>query len=221
VDGISRVPGAATSISGIFVDAAGERLLCTRRSHGLTEAKPQDPARLLRGAGAMLADNHFAAFVIPVCEAARACGLAVVLDIDRATQMTDPLLALATHPVFSAEALRGTTGMDELEPALARAAEVCGGFVAVTDGANGALWRGPDGLGRQAAFRVAVVDTLAAGDVFHAAFALALAEGRSEEQGLRFASAAAALKCTRFGGIVGSPRRSEVEALLMSDVASP
>jgi sulfofructose kinase len=68
---------------------------------------------------------------------------------------------------------------------------------------------------RQKAFAVCAVDTLAAGDVFHAAFALALAEGRAEAAALRFASAAAALKCTRFGGIVGSPTRAEVEQLLM------
>ena len=36
---------------------------------------------------------------------------------------------------------------------------------------------------------------------------------------MRFASAAAALKCTRFGGIVGSPTREEVERLLISETA--
>jgi sulfofructose kinase len=36
---------------------------------------------------------------------------------------------------------------------------------------------------------------------------------------MRFASAAAALKCTRFGGIVGSPTRGEVERLLISQAA--
>jgi sulfofructose kinase len=67
---------------------------------------------------------------------------------------------------------------------------------------------------RQEAFAVSVVDTLAAGDVFHAAFALSLAEGRREAEALRFASAAAALKCTRFGGILGAPARAEVDQLL-------
>jgi sulfofructose kinase len=62
----------------------------------------------------------------------------------------------------------------------------------------------------QPAFPVRAHDTLAAGDVFHAGFALALAEGCAEERALRFASAAAALKCTRFW----SPEWREVEALL-------
>jgi sulfofructose kinase len=63
-------------------------------------------------------------------------------------------------------------------------------------------------------FAVDAVDTLAAGDVFHGAFALALAEGLREDDSLRFAAAAAAVKCTRLGGGSGAPNRSEVEALL-------
>ena len=49
---------------------------------------------------------------------------------------------------------------------------------------------------------------------FHGAFALALAEDRDPIAALRFAAAAAAIKCTRFGGISGAPQRAEVEALL-------
>ena len=56
------------------------------------------------------------------------------------------------------------------------------------------------------------VDTLGAGDVFHGAFALAITEARSCGEALRFASAAAALKCTRFGGAFAAPQRAEVEA---------
>jgi sulfofructose kinase len=58
------------------------------------------------------------------------------------------------------------------------------------------------------------VDTLGAGDVFHGAFALALTENQDIPTALRFASAAAALKCTRFGGAFAAPQRAEVEELL-------
>ena len=90
---------------------------------------------------------------------------------------------------------------------------------AVTNGERGAFWRAGSARGHQAACTVTTVDTLAAGDVFHAAFALALAEGRGEDEGMRFASAAAALKCTRFGGIEGAPTRAEVEQLLKGQMA--
>jgi sugar/nucleoside kinase (ribokinase family) len=61
---------------------------------------------------------------------------------------------------------------------------------------------------------VHTVDTLGAGDVFHGAFALAITENQELRQALRFASAAAALKCTRFGGAFAAPQRLEVEQLL-------
>jgi sulfofructose kinase len=64
------------------------------------------------------------------------------------------------------------------------------------------------------AFRVDAVDTLAAGDVWHGAFALGLAERMAEREAVRFASAASALKCTRFGGRSGIPSRAEVDAFL-------
>jgi sulfofructose kinase len=59
-----------------------------------------------------------------------------------------------------------------------------------------------------------VVDTTAAGDTFHGALAVALGEGAADEDALRFAAAAAALKCLQPGGIAGAPRREQVQALL-------
>jgi len=213
-DAIIRIPGATTSISGIFIDPAGERLLTTRRSQGLAPARPRQPDRLLQDVDALLADNHFPGFVLPICAAARASNIPVVLDIDKPTELSDPLAELGSHTIFSAEALRATSGIDQLEEALDRAAKYCRGFVAVTDGKHGALWLAGKARGHQEAWRVTAIDTLAAGDVFHGAFALALAEDRTENEALRFASAAAALKCTCFGGIVGTPTRTEVEQLL-------
>jgi sulfofructose kinase len=64
------------------------------------------------------------------------------------------------------------------------------------------------------------VDTLGAGDVFHGAFALAITEKQDLREALRFASAAAALKCTRFGGAFAAPQRAEVSELLSQGQAT-
>jgi len=53
--------------------------------------------------------------------------------------------------------------------------------------------------------------------VFHAAFALALAEGCDVVAALRFAAAAAAVKCTRFGGSAAAPTRPEVDAFVATN----
>ena len=65
------------------------------------------------------------------------------------------------------------------------------------------------------ALPIEAVDTLGAGDVFHGAFALAIAEGRDIRSAGRFANAASALKCTRPGGRAGIPTRTEVDNLLL------
>jgi sugar/nucleoside kinase (ribokinase family) len=63
-------------------------------------------------------------------------------------------------------------------------------------------------------FAVQAVDTLGAGDVFHGAFTLALAQGGALAAAIRFAAAAAGIKCPRLGGSMAAPRRGEVDALL-------
>ncbi len=210
-----RVPGVASSMSAICIDPLGERAIVNYRDDRLAAARPRDPSALVAAANAVLADNRFPEFVLPICEAARARGIPVVLDVDRPTRATDGLLRIATHVVFSAEGLCATVDTDDLEVGLGRIAAVSRSFLAVTDGAHGVFWRVPgpqQKVGRMSAFPIQPIDTLAAGDVFHGAFALALAEGRGETDAMRFAAAAAAIKCTRFGGITGAPGRAEVEA---------
>src|SRR5215475_13452345 len=143
----------------------------------------------------------------------RARGLTVVLDADRPTQTCDELFRIATHVVFSAECLRATTGLDDLGAALAAIAATTSSFLAVTQGPRDVLWREAATLRRSPVFAVEAIDTLGAGDVYHGAFTLALAEGRDVVAALRFAAAAAGLKCTRLGGSMAAPRRAEVEAL--------
>jgi sulfofructose kinase len=212
-----RVSGVASSMSAICIDPRGERAIVNYRDDRLAAARPSDPAAIVAAADAVLVDNRFPEFVLPICEAARARGIPVVLDADKPTRATDILLRIASHVVFSAEGLRATAGTHDLSAGLERIAAASRSFLAATDGANGMLWLPPGTQGksrRMAAFPIQPIDTLAAGDVFHGAFVLALAEGRAETDAIRFAAAVAAIKCARFGGITGAPGRAEVEAFL-------
>ena len=85
--------------------------------------------------------------------------------------------------------------------------------VIITLGKDGALAYGAE-TDQVPAFTVRVVDTTAAGDAFNAGLAVALAERRTLREALRFASAAAALTCTRRGAQASLPARAEVERLL-------
>jgi sulfofructose kinase len=211
-----RLEGVATALSAIFIDGRGERMIVTYRDERLAVATPADPGRLVAGAAAVLADNRFPEFVRPICAAARAHGIPVVLDADRPTEIGDDLFRIATHVVFSSECLRATTGLDDLAEGLARVAAVSPSFLAVTNGPQDVRWLEQGRLHRMPAFAITAVDTLGAGDVFHGGFTLALAEGADIATSLRFAAAAAALKCSRVGGSMGAPRRGEVEDFLVA-----
>jgi len=217
--GCERIAGIATALSAIFIDRTGERMIVTYSDRRLTAATPSDPVRLLAAADAVLADNRYPEFVTPICNAARGFDLTVVLDADRPTDIDDELFRIATHVVFSSESLRATTGIDDLAAALARIARATPSFLAVTDGPRDVLWLEGETLRRSPTFRVEAVDTLGAGDVFHGAFTLALAEGRELAAAIRFAAATAGLKCARLGGSAAAPHRAEVEALLATPLA--
>jgi sulfofructose kinase len=124
------------------------------------------------------------------------------------------LLELASHVVFGREGLAAMAETPDIAQGLGRMREQTGAWLAVTCGGEGVYWLDDGQVRHLPAFEVEVVDTLAAGDVFHGALALALAERRPIEAALPFAAAAAAIKCTRFGGRDGIPNRAEVERLL-------
>ncbi len=212
--GCMRVPGGRTSVSAIFVNAHGDRTIATFRDHRLDVVVPDDPDRLVADMDAVLVDNRFDKFVVPICRAGLARGIPVVLDADKPTEDRHLLFGIATHVVFSGECLRATAGTDDLAAGLAHMANFSDAFLAVTNGPKAVLWRDRGTVRETPVFAIKTVDTLGAGDVFHGAFTLGLVEGRAIESALRFAAAAAGLKCSRFGGSTAAPWREEVDALL-------
>lgn len=213
---VLRVQGLGSSVSAVMVDAAGERMIVNH----LPAAMPADAAWLpdpvSLGVHAVLADTRWPDGAFAALRLARAAGLPGVLDADRPVPRTPDLLSAATHVAFSAEGLEEFVGDADPERSLTEIARHTRAWLCVTLGAEGVLVRTRSGFSREPAHAVAAVDTLGAGDVWHGAFALALAEARGEPSAVRFASAAAALKVQRFGGRAGVPTRIEVDDFLES-----
>lgn len=88
--------------------------------------------------------------------------------------------------------------------------------VVVTLGAPGAVVATKAAVEHVPSFPVPVVDSVGAGDAFCGALAVALAEGQSLLDAVRFGCAAGALSVTRAGAAPSLPRRAEVELLLRS-----
>ncbi|MEH6951652.1 sugar kinase [Nitrobacter sp. NHB1] len=214
------MPGLVTPISAIMIDPRGERTIITFRDPELWKVRLPETDRLLEDCDAILAESRCAAFCTGLCAEARRRGIPVVIDVDSAMSMREGLLTASSHLIFSSEALQATADVADDAAALQKLARVTSSFLAVTRGAQGTVWLDPNGALRQTpAFPVHTVDTLGAGDVFHGAFALVMTEKRDVREALRFASAAAAIKCTRFGGAFACPQRPEVEALLRQAVS--
>jgi sulfofructose kinase len=210
-----HMPGLVTPISTIMIDPRGERTIITFRDPALWKVRLPETDRLLEDCDAILAESRCAAFCTSLCAEARRRGIPVVIDVDSAMSMREGLLTASSHLIFSSEALQATADVADDAAALQKLAKVTSSFLAGTRGAQGTVRLDPNGALRQTpAFPVHTVDTLGAGDVFHGAFVLAITEKQDIQGALRFASAAAALKCTRFGGAFACPQRPEVEALL-------
>jgi sugar/nucleoside kinase (ribokinase family) len=220
---IVHMPGLVTPISGIMIDPSGERTIVTFRDPELWKVSLPPTDTLLEDCAAILTESRCAEFCTDLCAEARRRGIPVIVDVDRAMSLREGLLNASSHLVFSSEPLQETAGIADDGEALRKIAKLTPSFLAGTRGPRGTIWLDEKGeLQETPAFPVHTVDTLGAGDVFHGAFALAITEKQDLRAALRFASAAAALKCTRFGGAFAAPQRAEVEALLsQGQAASP
>lgn len=208
-----RVEGRRSPVSAILVDAQGERMVISYSDPAMPEETGWLPASLPEGTRSVLTDTRWGEGALAALKLARTAGIPGVLDGDRRPPHPD-LVATASHVAFSQQALAEISGEDDPHTGLAKVAAGLSTWLAVTLGKQGVLYLEQGEVRHVRAFPVDAVDTLGAGDVWHGAFALALAEGQGEVEAIRFASAAAAIKCTRFGGRSGTPGRDEVERFL-------
>jgi sulfofructose kinase len=217
---VRRCHGHGSSVSAVLVDGRGERMIVNHLDADMPVDASWLPAVAATGAGAVLADTRWPQGALVALQAARASGLPAVLDADRPIPADGALLSAATHVAFSADALADFTGIADPREALARVAPGLPGWCCVTAGRDGVYAFEGGAIRHMPGFEVDVVDTLGAGDVWHGAFALALAEGRPEREAVRFASAAAAIKVQRRGSRTGAPTRAELDAFLRSRPAA-
>ena len=169
--------------------------------------------------GGILADTRWPQGAAASMQAARERGVPGVIDGEAPVMAAREALLAASHVAFSFQGLRDFTGQDDLHKGLREAYLQLGDWVCVTDGEHGVHIAHKDRLEHIPAFEVAAVDTLGAGDVWHGAFTLSLAEGTDARRAVRFANAVAAIKCMRFGGRNGTPDRAMVEAFLSEQAA--
>jgi sulfofructose kinase len=213
--------GARSSTSAIIVDGQGERLIVGQRDAGMPSGTSWLPLERVKEADAVLGDLRWLEGLRAVFSRARKERVPTILDADLgAREAVRGILKLTDFAIFSAQALREFVPVGSDAERLAHVLSLGPKHAGVTLGRDGYLWRVGDGDGHVPAFSLSVTDTTGAGDAFHGAFALMVAEGRAAVECARVAAAVAALKCQRLGSRAGLPTRPELDAFLSGHPAA-
>ena len=215
---IREVPNRHALI--LIDDRTGERVVLWQRDPVLTMTPSDLPADVIRGARVLHVDAVDPDASLAAAAMARAGGVRVTSDIDRADAAARPLIAAVTIPILAEHEPTALTGEPDLTTALRGLRLPHHEMLVVTLGARGAVVLHGTSHGDRVdyvpGFGVTVVDSTGAGDVFRGAFIAALLRGNLPVDSVRYANAAAAVSCTKPGAIDGVPTADEIEALLQS-----
>lgn len=190
--------GTDLSISAItVVDDTGQRSVVSRNAEDLTAVPPADLPALVGDADVVLIDGHHPELAVAAARAAQAVGIPVVLDCGSPKPVYAELVPLADAVVCAAGFVADADRSDAAAAALlADGARL----VAMTAGAAPVRWWTRQDSGALMVPRVAVRDTVGAGDVLHGAVAFARARGVTDpERVLSFGIAVAALRVQHVG----------------------
>jgi sugar/nucleoside kinase (ribokinase family) len=194
------VKDAASPQSLILVDAGGERTVLCRRDERLI-LLPEDLKReWIVNARALHVDGYDTAAATLAAQWAREAGIPVIADLDEPYPGVEALLENIDYLIVSRDFPGRLMDETNLERALCAMQRRYGcRLAAATLGEGGVLaWDGKQ-FQSSPAWRVPVVDTTGAGDIFHAGFIYGLLQGWELERQLDFACAAAAINCMAAG----------------------
>ena len=242
VSGVAIAEGETSGIAVIGIDGSAQNRIVQVLGANTTcgPAQVAAVAAALEDAQVLMLQLEVPVEVsLAAAREAKSRGKTVILDPGPVRPFPEELLQLAdviTPNETEAEALvgfpvyaRADSGVDSEEPAARAAAELLrrgAGTAIIKLGAQGAVfatgWQGEESvfpvrfLGRQTAFPVEAVDTVAAGDAFNGALAVALAEGMELKRAVLLACAAGALAVTTTGAQDSMPTRAAVREFMAS-----
>jgi sugar/nucleoside kinase (ribokinase family) len=211
------VAGGVSPQSLILVDGGGERTVLGRRDERMTLLPEELNRAWIENARALHVDGHDTAAATLAASWAHEAGIPVLADIDEIYPGVDELLANVDYLISSRDFPGRLMGPGSLEKNL-RGMQARYGcrLTAATLGPDGVLaWNGKQFLHR-AAYRVPVVDTTGAGDIFHAGFIYGLLQDWPLDRQLDFSCAAAAINCMATGARGGIQTVAAIEELMVS-----
>lgn len=212
---LRRLPGHTSTVAYILVDSsAGTRSILHKRGDAPPPALGEAELGALSACRLLHVEGRYGEVDLRAARHVRAAGGLVSLDAGSPHPGIEQLMGECDLIVCSEPLVRALTGADAERGLMMLSERYRPRALAVTMGASGGLYVSGGGIRRYPAFPVTVLDSTGAGDTFHGAFAYAYLMGQPILPALTFASAAAAIKCTRLGSRAGIPTRAEVDQFL-------
>ncbi len=220
-------PQHATGVAIITLDEAGENsIIISPEANGAVTVRQIEAARdVIARADMLLCQLEISLEAVTrAIEVAHENGVPVVLNPAPARQLEQSLLEKVTYLIpneTEASVLTGIEVMDieSSQEAAAQLQKFGVQTVILTLGENGAVVAHEGMCVHETALPMQVVDTTAAGDTFVGSFAVAITEGKSVVDAVRFAKHAAALAVTKLGAQPSIPTRQEVEEFITKNYA--
>lgn len=199
-DGAVMISGARSFTSYILLSESKKTRTCVF-DRGTV---PDDPENVdfgeIDGAAALHLDGNYLQSALAAAKYARSKGVKVSLDAGGLYDGIEQLLPLVDILIPSAEFAKGITGKSDAASALlALRQRYAPEILVVTDGSAGGYYYDGKEVRSYDSFKVQAVDTNGAGDTFHGAFIARCIDGAGVAECCTFASAAAAIKCSKRG----------------------
>jgi len=217
VSSVTTEPRTPNQFAVIIVDGvSGERTILWERDEGLMYREGELQKEDVCCGKVLHLDGHDIRAAIQCARWAKEEGIPTVIDLDKVEPLTFELIRQIDFVVTSARFASLFTGISDREKALIELQNHTSGFLCATLGNEGAMALVEGKILHVEGFKVKAVDTTGAGDVFHAGFIYGLLKNWEVREVLRFANAAAALKCQDLGGRKGIPTLEKIQKFLGS-----
>ena len=221
-DGVLVDEATSSGVAVITVDDAGENniIIIAGANGRLNETDVERLRSRLSGAAALLMQLEIPMPTVQLAaQAAHSAGVPVILDPAPAQDIPDelyPLIDIITPNQLEASQLVGfpVDGQEAAAKASAELQQRGVSTVMVKLGDRGVFCATAEETFFVPAFSVQAVDTVAAGDAFNGALAVALAQGRLLREAVVWGAAAGALSATKAGAQPSLPDRETFEAFL-------
>lgn len=212
---LTAVPNCSNAQSHILVEDRGERTVLWHRDSRLAIEPAEVNRDWIVNARALLVDGCDTAAAAQAAKWAREAQVPVIADLDQVYPNIERLLESVDYLIVSRDFPERISGKHDLRESLLWLQSRFGcRLTAATLGTDGVLAWGGKQVYYSAAYRVDVVDTTGAGDIFHAGFIYGLLQNWPLQRNLDFACAAAALNCTASGARGGIHTVENIEALM-------